>query len=118
MGSLLLEEASGLSSAEKRMVQQALETMVFGLGEFVRVARLIAASIGDLLMLDDTALLTIDTFASSWCSMAMLNGYLEIEKLWKDVEKLGKLLGLSPKADSPFPLESLVRSESILSKIF
>jgi hypothetical protein len=108
MGSVLLEEASGLSSAEKKLVHKALETMVFGLGEFVRVARLIASSIGDLLMLDDTALLTIDTFASSWCSMAMLKGYFEVEKLWKNVEKLGKLLGLSPKAGSTFPLESIV----------
>jgi hypothetical protein len=108
MGSFLLEEASGLSSAEKILVRQPLETMVLGLGEFVRVARLIAASIGDLLMLDDSALLTIDTFASSWCSMALLKGYLEVENLWKNVEKLGKLLGLSSKEDSAFPLESLV----------
>jgi len=108
MGSLLLEEASGLSATEKQLVRQPLQTMFHGLGEFVRVVRSIAATIGDLLMLDDSALLTIDTFASSWCSSALLKNVLEVENIWKGVKDLAAAVGLDSKAKSTFALESIV----------
>eukprot|EP00980_Cylindrotheca_fusiformis_P030568 scaffold25045_cov127-Cylindrotheca_fusiformis.AAC.1 len=61
--------------------------MVLGFAEYLRVIRSIVGTIGDMLMLDDSALLTIDTWGSSWCSLSILEKPLEIEKLWKELEK-------------------------------
>mmetsp|Transcript_21354 Transcript_21354/g.52942 ORF Transcript_21354/g.52942 Transcript_21354/m.52942 type:complete len:143 (+) Transcript_21354:42-470(+) len=62
--------------------------MIKGLAEYMRVARSIVASIGDLLLLDESALLTVDTWASTWCSLSLLQTALECEQTWKEFQDL------------------------------
>ncbi|CAJ1958956.1 unnamed protein product [Cylindrotheca closterium] len=88
-GKQLLMEASSkkLSKAEHEKIQQRLVIMISGFCEYLRVVRSIVGTIGDLLLLDVSALLTIDTYASTWCSLDILKIPVEIEQLWKDIEK-------------------------------
>jgi hypothetical protein len=74
---------SGLSSAEKkRMVQQSSGKRWYLSKEFVRVAR--QASIGDLSMLDDTALLTpTRLYRHVYGHVKRISGK---RKFWKDVK--------------------------------
>ena len=97
----------GFLREEQEHTHQTLQVYVDGLGEYVRVTRFITATIGDLLMLEPSALLTIDTLSSSWCSIALVSEALEIEKLWKIVEGLGLKLGLKTKNETSHPLDSL-----------
>jgi len=115
IGISLLQEAAALSTSDLAFVKEKLETYVHGLGEFVRVVRSIVSTIGDLLMLDHSALLTVDTMASSWCSVPLLGSAIEIEDTWKDIEKQSVALNLTSKAETTHPLESLaeIRSAAI-----
>jgi len=109
IGLSLLQEASKcLSPGELVHCHSRLETYVHQLGELVRVTRSIEASIGDLLMLDSSSLLTVDTFASSWCSVQLLKVALEVEQLWKNIEKHCAAMKLSSKGSTANKLESLV----------
>jgi hypothetical protein len=112
-GITLLQEADKLPKKDKEYACQHLETYVDGLGEIVRVARSITATIGDLLMLESSSLLTIDTLSSSWCSLALLNDALEVEKLWKDIAELKSKLGLSNHRN----VESLVDIRSFQARL-
>ena len=47
----------------------------------------IVASIGDMLLLDESAILNIDTWASTWCSLSVLEKALDGEKKWKEIQK-------------------------------
>jgi hypothetical protein len=88
VGISLLEETKKLPSRDVAHVRQPIHSMISGLSEYVRVSRSIVATVGDLLMLDPSALLTIDTWSSSWCSIGMIENALEIEKLWKNVQQI------------------------------
>ena len=114
-GKSLLQQATALSKRDLAFVKEKLETYVHGLGEFVRVVRSIISTIGDLLMLDHSALLTVDTMASSWCSVPLLRSAIEIEEAWKVIEKLSAALDLTSKTETTYPLESLaeIRSAAI-----
>jgi hypothetical protein len=98
VGISLLEETKKLPSRDVAHVRQSLDTMISGLSEYVRVSRSIVATLGDLLMLDPSALLTIDTWASTWCSIGMIENALEIEKLWKNVQQISRNVTLSGSA--------------------
>ena len=97
-GISLLEETKKLPSRDVAHVRQSLDTMISGLSEYVRVSRSIAATLGDLLMLDPSTLLTIDTWASTWCSIGMIENVLEIEKLWKNVQQISRNVALPGSA--------------------
>jgi len=112
-GFFLLEEASSVSLDAISVCREKLETYVHGLGEFVRVTRSIVATIGDLLMLETSAVLTIDTLTFTWCSIPLLKDALEVEKLWRDVANLGTRLKLASKQDTPHRLESLAEIRAL-----
>lgn len=114
-GALLLEDATSLPKIDLDFVRRELQIFVDCLGEFVRITRNITATIGDLLMLDASALLTIDTLSSLWSSNALVCASLEVEELWKDVEAMGTTLGLRSKSDSAHKLDTLVEIRSIPS---
>jgi hypothetical protein len=86
--------------------------MLSGLAEYMRVIRSIVASIGDLLLLDESALLTIDTWTSTWCSLSILEKPLESEKKWKEIQKLSGGTSLMTKADDTLRVEE-IRSKAI-----
>jgi hypothetical protein len=94
-GITLLNEAERLSSREREQVRRPLELLIAGFAEYIRVVRSIVATIGDLLMLEPSALLTIDTWTSTWCSMSIIENVLVIEKLWKEIRNKSSELGLS-----------------------
>jgi hypothetical protein len=102
-GSAILVEARSLSAKEMSEVSKSLQSMIAGLREYMRVARSIVATIGDVLMLDPSALLTIDTMASTWCSLSILEIALEIESTWKDILRELNLMmpSFSRSADAP-----------------
>eukprot|EP00536_Pseudo-nitzschia_multiseries_P018196 jgi/Psemu1/315597/fgenesh1_kg.2247_\ len=60
--------------------------MIRGLAEYMRVTRSIVATIGDILFLDESAMLTVDTWASTWCSLSILEKALAGEKKWKEIQ--------------------------------
>jgi hypothetical protein len=84
----VLAEAKLLPSLDWKKVEKLLSIMISGAGEYMRLTRSIAASIGDMLLLDASALLTIDTYSSTWCSLSILEKALEIEKKWKNLLNL------------------------------
>jgi hypothetical protein len=109
-GRRILSEAKMLSPDDLKSVKKPLQTMISGFAEYLRVIRSIVASIGDMLMLDDSALLTIDTWASTWCSLAILEKPVEIEQLWKELEKEAVALSqLFAKANDTMSLKMIRR---------
>jgi len=82
----LLIEASTYSKDDWSELHAPLSVMVRGLSEYMRVTRSIVASIGDVLLLDESAMLTVDTWASTWCSLSVLEKALECEKKWKEIQ--------------------------------
>jgi hypothetical protein len=109
-GRRILSEAKMLSPDDMKSVKKPLQTMISGFAEYLRVIRSIVASIGDMLMLDDSALLTIDTWASTWCSLAILEKPVEIEQLWKELEKEAVALSqLFAKANDTMSLKMIRR---------
>ncbi len=70
-----------------RAVVGALTAFLAGLAECMRVVRSIVATVGDVLLLDESAMLTIDTWASSWCSLSILEKALEAERKWRDIQR-------------------------------
>lgn len=94
LGSFLMDEIADLSPQALVLVRMKVETYLYSLGEIVRVCRSIAATIGDLLMLDPSSLMTIDTLTSSWCSLDLLKEYLNIEKSWKELEAMASHVGI------------------------
>ncbi len=101
-GHIVMKEARTLSASELAGVSHALVSMVVGLAEFVRVERSIVATIGDMLMLDPNALLTVDTMASTWCSLSILEMVLEIELEWKNLlSEFHSLIPSSEAIDAP-----------------
>jgi hypothetical protein len=87
VGSSVILDAKKLSSNELAQVEKPFQTMIAGFAEYMRVTRSIVATIGDVLMLDASALLTIDTWASTWCSLELLETALQIEKHWKEMQR-------------------------------
>jgi hypothetical protein len=109
-GRRILSEAKMLSPDDLKSVKKPLQTMISGFAEYLRVIRSIVASIGDMLMLDDSALLTIDTWASTWCSLAILEKPVAIEQLWKELEKEAVALSqLFAKANDTTSLKMIRR---------
>ncbi|GKY97316.1 hypothetical protein MPSEU_000690000 [Mayamaea pseudoterrestris] len=104
----LLDEAKAMPSSDLALVASKLEVFVHGLGEYVRIARLIAATIGDLLLLDPTALLTSDTLETSWCSVSLLKKVLDIEQMWSNIERVANNLCLASKQNCNHRLASIV----------
>ncbi|KAG7370854.1 hypothetical protein IV203_019424 [Nitzschia inconspicua] len=101
-------DAKSLSTSDWNMVEKPLSTMMAGLAEYMRVTRSIVASIGDLLLLDHSALLTVDTLASTWGSLTILEKALEIEEKWKSVVKLANEMSLKVEAVSLVDIRSKV----------
>jgi hypothetical protein len=85
-GVSILEEAIALSPRDLSFIRENLRTMVGGLGEQVRICRSLVATIGDLLCMDASSLLTDESWSSSWCSISLLELALESEQLWKAVQ--------------------------------
>jgi hypothetical protein len=83
----LLVEAKSLSPGEWNEVRASFSVMLRGLAEYMRVTRSIVASIGDVLLLDESAMLTVDTWASTWCSLSVLEKAVDCEKTWKVINK-------------------------------
>jgi len=108
----LFQEAKGFLPDDQEHVRGPLQNYFAGLREFVRVARFVTATIGDILMLEHTALLTIDTLSSSWCSIALVSEALEVETLWREVEECGLDLGLTTKNEKSNPLSTLTQIRS------
>ncbi|CAB9520354.1 Mpv17 / PMP22 family [Seminavis robusta] len=96
LGMRLLEEAASLSSQELQMAKQPVETMVSGMGEYVRATRSIVASIGDMLLLDLSTPFAEATFDSAWGSIPLLKRALDVETLWKGIIDKSASLGLVP----------------------
>ena len=111
----LMGEVAEMVTEERDLVLKKMETYFLGMGEFVRVCRSIAATIGDLLMLDPLALLTVDTLNSSWCSLVLLEDYLVVEQLWKKFKNLAKNVGITHGQESEYRLESLteIRAQAV-----
>jgi len=82
----LLVEASSFSPDDWKEIKAPLDVMIRGLAEYMRVTRSIVASIGDVLLLDESAMLTVDTWASTWCSLSVLEKALDCEKKWKEIQ--------------------------------
>ena len=40
-----------------------------------------------MLLLDESATLTVDTWASTWCSLSVLEKAIDSEKKWKEIQK-------------------------------
>jgi hypothetical protein len=87
LGKSIVLEAKKLRGSDISQVKRPLQIMMAGLVEYIRVTRSIVASVGDMLMLDSSALLTIDTWASTWCSLSILEVALHIEIIWKEIQK-------------------------------
>ena len=85
LGKSILLEAKDLSPVDLGKVNKPLLVMVTGLIEYMRIVRSIVATVGDILMLDASALLTIDTLESTWCSLSILETAVEIENIWKEL---------------------------------
>ena len=83
----LLDDTKSLSPGEWNEVQAPFSVMLRGLAECMRVTRSIVSSIGDVLLLDESAMLTVDTWASTWCSLSVLEKALDCEKTWKNINK-------------------------------
>jgi len=83
----LLDDAEFLSPGEWNEVQAPFSVMLRGLAEYMRVTRSIVSSIGDVLLLDESSMLTVDTWASTWCSLSVLEKALDCEKTWKNINK-------------------------------
>jgi hypothetical protein len=109
-GCTLINEAKSLPTKELARASKPLQTMILGLREFVRVARSIIATLGDLLLLDPKALLTVDTLSSSWCSLRILQVGLEIESAWKSIVQESKSLFPSLGDDVEAPSIVEIRS--------
>ena len=82
----LLIETVSFSSEGWSEIRAPLSVMVRGLAEYMRVTRSIVASIGDVLLLDESAMLTVDTWTSTWCSLSVLEKALDCEKKWKEIQ--------------------------------
>jgi hypothetical protein len=82
----LLVETVPFSSEGWSEISAPLSVMVRGLAEYMRVTRSIVASIGDVLLLDESAMLTVDTWTSTWCSLSVLEKALDSEKKWKEIQ--------------------------------
>jgi len=78
-------KAQSFSSDSWSEIKAPLSVMAQGLAEYMRVTRSIVASIGDVLLLDESAMFTIDTWASTWCSLVILKKALKCEKRWKEI---------------------------------
>ncbi len=105
----LLAEASISFSSNWNEIKIPLATMVQGLAEYMRVARSIVASIGDMLLVDESAMLTVDTWASTWSSLSLLEKALSCETRWKEVDQLVKK---TPIGSVPTPTLQEIRSEA------
>jgi len=113
VGRKVLTEAQKLCTNDLNRVKKPLQTMIAGLQEYLRIIRSIVATIGDILMLESSAILTIDTWASTWCSLAVLEKPLKIEASWKDTEKEIDALSRSlSKANNSVSLEMIRRRVS------
>ena len=101
-GHSVLVETKKFSREEIAELSKSLRTMVAALREYVRVSRSIVATIGDVLLLDPNALLTVDTMASTWCSLSILEMALDIESKWNSILKMSKSIPtLSEISDAP-----------------
>jgi hypothetical protein len=94
----LCNEANKLKKNERKLAEQRFGTYLHALGEIVRVSRMIVATIGDMLMLEPSSLFTVDTFASSWCSLAILEDALAIERMWKSITDEALTFGFKKSA--------------------
>ena len=94
MGSFLLKEAKKLPKGSHKDVLKPLSIMVSGLSEFVRVARSIVATVGDVLCLDLQVPLSTHGLASDWQSLGMVQLSLEVEDAWTGIEAISKALKL------------------------
>jgi hypothetical protein len=115
LGLSLCSEAKALANKERTTALPKLEQYFHGLGEVVRVVRTIVATIGDMLMLDASSLFTVDTLASSWCSLAILKDALEIEALWKELSEGARMLGLKVDDTNSNRLPSIAELRSVSS---
>lgn len=111
---ILLTEAESFSSNEWSEIKAPLYVMIQGIAEYMRVTRSILASIGDLLLLDESAILTVDTWVSTWCSLSILEKALESETKWKDIQK--------QLTNTPMPVVTLstiqeIRSDATRSQV-
>ena len=107
LGFSLCIEAKNLTKKERLAVLPSLYTYIRGLSEILRVIRMIVATIGDLLMLDATSLFTVDTVASSWCSLAILKEVLEIEDLWKSISDEFSKISMEDKVAKKLNIASI-----------
>jgi hypothetical protein len=106
-GHLVLNKSLSFAADEKQEVQHLVESMIHALGEFVRVARNIVATIGDLLLLDVSTELTPGSWDSSWFHLSFLKTALEIEAIWSQLEADSAILGCMTKKVTQFPLDDL-----------
>ena len=83
----LIRDAEVLSPDEWNEIRIPFSVMHRGLAEYMRVTRSVVSSIGDVLLLDESAMLTVDTWASTWCSLSVLEKALDCEKTWKEINK-------------------------------
>jgi hypothetical protein len=73
----------------------ALNTMISGLAECVRVVRSIMASVGDLLSLHPNVSITNETELTAWGSLDIVRNAIEVERLWQSTIDAAKALGIS-----------------------
>jgi hypothetical protein len=85
-GLSLLKEASASSFSENDSIHSSLQIYKECLAELVRVSRFMCATVGDILMIEESVPLSVDTFDSQWCSIALMKDAIEIERLWKEIE--------------------------------
>jgi hypothetical protein len=86
-------EAKGLDKGVQKEVSDSLQVFVLGLGEYVRVARSITATVGDLLGLEMSVEFDRRRWSSSWSSLSLLEPAVEIEESWSTIQKLACELG-------------------------
>jgi hypothetical protein len=108
-GSFVFEEALSIPSEERHYVLKDVQCYFYCLAEHVRIVRLIVATIGDILILDSSALFTVDTFASSWRSLAILKDALDVESLWKHIVDMADAMKMSNASFSGDVVDSVVQ---------
>jgi len=84
----ILVEAESLTPEEWSEILAPVSVMVKGVAECIRVARSIVASIGDVLLLDESTVLTSETWGSTWSSLSILEKAIDCENKWKEIQSL------------------------------
>ena len=94
----VLQEARNLApEAQNQQVKERLQVFVMGLAEYVRLVRMVVATIADLMCLDSAVEPTPDKVKTAFGCFPCLDVALQVEDSWRKVLKsIQKVKGLTP----------------------